>query len=166
MEALVGETAAEIGKLLQNKLHRHDTGFTKDGAWHQLKSVKIARLLRTVRADANPARAASRALSVALASQICDGTLSETTVGLAAKIAAGGLEDAPLPSSLYHVRGNRDLFSFHCRPIGLCKFATPRLQGIETPPGLVSATYQAVFLLCQGLIVKNAMLEDLSLIHI
>ena len=91
---------------------------------HQLKSVRIAGLLRTLRCDANPVRAASRALSVALTSQIHDGTLSQNTVSLAAKIAAGGLEDAPIcPSSilfrpLYHVVGNRDLFSSQYRPIG------------------------------------------------
>ena len=62
----------------------------------ELQKVRIAALLLQGQGEANPRKAATRALSVALAGRIADGSLAETTLDIAAKIAAGGLEALPV----------------------------------------------------------------------
>ena len=84
----VRELAAELEK----KMRRDDKSFSVDAEWHTFKRVRIAGLLKQAGGDKNPKKAASRVLSVALAQHIVDGTLSQATVDLAAKIAGGGLE--------------------------------------------------------------------------
>ena len=77
-------------------MHRRDSPFGPNAEWWNFKKVRIAALLRQGQGEANPRKAATRALSVALAGRIADGSLAETTLDIAAKIAAGGLEALPV----------------------------------------------------------------------
>ena len=96
VDSFVGMTAHELAAALEKKMHRHDSDFVEGAEWHNIKAVRFAVLLKRVAGDKNPRKAAVRVLSGALAGHIADGSLSSATVGLSAKIASGGLRDAPV----------------------------------------------------------------------
>ena len=87
----------QLANALRRKLRgQHDSEFATGSEWQRFKQRRVLPLITLGSGQCNARRAAAHALSTSLVQHIARGTLSEGTVALGARIAAGALDDLPV----------------------------------------------------------------------